>query len=846
MQDWELLADYLRTGSQSAFAEVVERYINLVYATCLREIKDPQLAEDATQAVFIILLKKAHTIRPGTVLSSWFFSTARYVALDAVRHEGRRQRREQKAAAIMIQDLGTPGSNLDWERIEPLLHEALAHLNQDDRNAVLLRYFEGKSLKQTGLAMGISEDAARLRVARAVERMRGFFARHGFSVGAAVLVGLIYDHAVSAAPASCHAAVLQLGSRLMAPANMGVSAMVAGAGPSGGIIVGLTTDAVNVRVLSLVDRVSRLMLMNHIKIATTACAGLALILCGAGKLAHLARASAPPTVTVMGRPMHHAAAPRALTIHKPLRLAEALVPYGHKASDQAGEDIQAGEIQVEGRIHSVDTKHKTLVVDVASFTLPDGKTHELNPVKAKTITLSDGTVLHVRGAEQHVVTLTALKDLGDGVFAIAVGRDLGSGHALPARDVGVWTRVQAGRPLFDPPQKPRDTEGDPALDPGQPVVLAPAFRPAPPGAATKPAGAAPAPSGQRVASPESILGVGAGAAPAPTLTHASAVNATAILTQLWTITANTQFYRPSILAALAYHDPAAALTLVADPPDPIPDAMLGPIAVAAAEGDPEHAARWAPEHLRQLQLPFWRFRATARTAVLLADKEPEVAMELYRMAQDAYNDTTAEVPVNHGNNAERLATLSWLAHKLNREDEAKPFDAALVREIKAMRYRPWWILQQLYALAPRQDLMLLNQITAPDRQAGKDESPTAILFAAMIAARFDPPRAKLLFSGVLPALTQQDPGAVGRDEDAAPAATGSTGELLVRSLDARTRRWRWKSHARSTMPMCLTSQWRWQRRRPICRTTWRRNPTPVMLSRCILTPIGRKPWRCKF
>jgi len=792
MQDWELLADYLRTGSQTAFAEVVERYINLVYATCLREIKNPQLAEDATQVVFLILVKKAHTIRSGTVLASWLFNTARFVALDVIRYESRRQRREQKAAAMMIQNLGQTSSNLDWEHIEPLLHEALEHLNTDDRNAVLLRYFEGKSLRQTGQAMGISEDAARLRVVRAVEKMRRFFSRHGFPVGAAVLVGVIYDHAGQAAPASCHAAVLQLGQYLAVPGSgvagavTSASAGSAGSGLGGGLSAGLTTNEINVRVLSLAERVLRTMLMNYIKIGVTACAGLVLTLGGVGELAHLAWGSVPSAVRATQPPTGHATVPHrapqsTLDRHKITRLAQAPgKAKGAANSASLNGKIKIGEIQVEGRIRSVDVKQRVMVLEVAAFTLPDGKTHELNPVKPKTITMNATTGLHARDAKQQAVSLDALQNLGSGVFAVVVGRDLGSGKSLPARDIAVWNRVSAGQYHFDyrlepsttlvaPPLAPAPSvAAAPISPPAQPVAVAPALRPSAPGTVPDTT------NGAFAVAPEPVP-----AGPVP----ASKVTAAEILNQLWATTKTTHFYRASILATMAYGDPDTALQLAAGSADAIPDERLGPIIVALAEADPERAARLAPDRLPQLKLPFWRFRATARTAVLLAAKEPKVATDLYLLAQSVNRDLMAKAPVNHVNNAERLATLSWLAHKLRGDDEARPYDDALVREIKAMRSRPWWALQQLYALAPRADLLLLNQVTAPDRQAGNNEGALAIRFAAMIAAHFDPPRAWLLFNSVLPALTQQDPNPPDAEPDTVESPNGVAGELLVRSLD---------------------------------------------------------------
>src|SRR5687768_1935005 len=114
MQEWDLVRSYVEDGSQAAFASLVERYINLVYSTCLREVRDATLAEDITQVVFLLLAKKAPALREGTVLSGWLFQTARFVCRDAMKQEARRQQREQKAAQEMISEIAASG-DAQWE-----------------------------------------------------------------------------------------------------------------------------------------------------------------------------------------------------------------------------------------------------------------------------------------------------------------------------------------------------------------------------------------------------------------------------------------------------------------------------------------------------------------------------------------------------------------------------------------------------------------------------------------------------------------------------------------------------------------------------------------------------------
>lgn len=362
MNDWELLTEYLQGGSQEAFAALVERYAGLVYSTCLREVKDQALAEDATQVVFLVLLRKAQTIRPGTVLAGWLFNTARFVSKDALRQERRRRQREQKAAEAMVSEMRTHGQEVSWQEIEPLLHEALARLGQDDRNAVLLRYFEGKSLKQTGQAMGVSEDAARQRVNRAVEKLRRYFAQHGYAVAAAVLVGLIYDNAVQAAPAPCLASLLQMGAPLGGGAGTAVaggSSLTGGAHP--GLTTGLTTHVTSVRVVSLAQGVSKMMVFSSIKAGAMVCVALTAGTLGAGKLAHLALAGTQP----LARPVHPVVQPRE-TQPSTAPLARRFAPLAAHKSRLAG----AGSVAIKAAATAVPVTTPSVTTPPVTATVP--------------------------------------------------------------------------------------------------------------------------------------------------------------------------------------------------------------------------------------------------------------------------------------------------------------------------------------------------------------------------------------------------------------------------------------------------------------------------------------------
>lgn len=203
MDDWQLLQNYVGRNSQAAFRELVNRYINFVHAAAQRQIQNDSLAEEVTQAVFILLARKAREFRADVILSGWLFRTTRFVAARAIRSEQRRQRRDQEA--YEMQQLTHPDEN--WKRIAPILDEALGDLGATDRNAVLLRFFNDKSFRETGVSLGVSEDAAKKRVARAVDKLRTFFSKRGVTLSVTILVSTLSASSVNAAPAPLAAAV---------------------------------------------------------------------------------------------------------------------------------------------------------------------------------------------------------------------------------------------------------------------------------------------------------------------------------------------------------------------------------------------------------------------------------------------------------------------------------------------------------------------------------------------------------------------------------------------------------------------------------------------------------------
>jgi len=251
--DIALLHEYARNNSEAAFAELVSRHVNLVYSVALRSVRDPLMAEEVTQAVFIILARKADSLSGGwlhawlrrprrqkdeekrrgvatTSLAGWLCRTARYASANALTIQRRRQHREQEAYMQNILAGGSDASSPQlqeetWHRIAPLLDGAMEQLGQKDHDALVLRFFEGRNFREVGAALGASEDAAKMRVNRALEKLRKFFTKRGVTLSSVAIAGTISANSVQAAPIGLAATISTMAIKTVTGVGAGTTAL---------------------------------------------------------------------------------------------------------------------------------------------------------------------------------------------------------------------------------------------------------------------------------------------------------------------------------------------------------------------------------------------------------------------------------------------------------------------------------------------------------------------------------------------------------------------------------------------------------------------------------------------
>jgi len=205
-----LVREFAASRSDQVFDALVERHIGLVHSAAMRQAGDPNLAEDITQAVFIILARKAAALGPKTVLPAWLYRTTRYAAADMLKARRRRLAREREAQ--MQSSLNQPDGN-PWEQLAPVLDDAMAELGEMDRTALVLRYYENKTNHEIAGTLRIEAGAAQKRVERALGKLRARLIKHGVALPALDIAGAMAAHSVQTAPAGLAAKVSMLAAK---------------------------------------------------------------------------------------------------------------------------------------------------------------------------------------------------------------------------------------------------------------------------------------------------------------------------------------------------------------------------------------------------------------------------------------------------------------------------------------------------------------------------------------------------------------------------------------------------------------------------------------------------------
>ncbi len=224
--DQTLLRAYARNHCEDAFATLVSRHVNLVYSVAMRQVRHPDLAEEITQNVFIILARKAGTLDDGVILPGWLCRTARYASSEALRNLRRRSQREQEA---LMQNIVNQPEPETWMHIAPLLEQAMESLGQKDHDALVLRFFQNKNFAEIGAAVGASEETAKKRVSRAVEKLRKIFVKRGVDFTTEAIAKNLSVHSVQTAPVTLAKTITAAALAKGAVASVSTSTLIKGA-----------------------------------------------------------------------------------------------------------------------------------------------------------------------------------------------------------------------------------------------------------------------------------------------------------------------------------------------------------------------------------------------------------------------------------------------------------------------------------------------------------------------------------------------------------------------------------------------------------------------------------------
>ena len=289
--DMELVRSYADSQDESAFGELAARYRQIVYRACLRMLGDAHEAQDATQAVFIVLARKAGRLRREGVLTGWLYDVSRKVALEALRRRANRTKREEDAAMWQETTSGESVSGANAEPVLKVVDEELAGLSAVLRQAVALRYLQGHGEREAAALVDCPLGTMKRRASEGIAKLRARLARRGIALGATALAGVLASEAQAAIPET-------LLPSIMTASKMAATGVAAGAGAAGGTA------------MTLANEVIKAMFWAKVKLAMVV-ASAAAVLGGGGTVALVAAGKVTPRVATV-LPMEKVAEAHAL------------------------------------------------------------------------------------------------------------------------------------------------------------------------------------------------------------------------------------------------------------------------------------------------------------------------------------------------------------------------------------------------------------------------------------------------------------------------------------------------------------------------------------------------------
>jgi RNA polymerase sigma factor (sigma-70 family) len=220
MGDGELLAQYFHEHREECFRALVERHSRMVYGCARRQVADHAMAQDIAQAVFLLLVRKGSNLKRQASIAGWLYRSTALIARDTLKQSRRRGAREHEAMNPNHEPQLLKDPSIDhgaWNELVDGLDACMDKLSEPDRNALLLRFFENRSLKEVASSLGLTEDTAQKRVSRSLQRLRRLLVQRGVAIPAATLASLVSAHGAPAIPASTQALLLSSGSAATVP-----------------------------------------------------------------------------------------------------------------------------------------------------------------------------------------------------------------------------------------------------------------------------------------------------------------------------------------------------------------------------------------------------------------------------------------------------------------------------------------------------------------------------------------------------------------------------------------------------------------------------------------------------